>query len=153
MTVNVKLLRETLEFIKAHPNDWDQDFWRWMPDPEDNEPERCGTVMCFAGWAAELGGCRWVAKPHQAYAEYVQSNEADRRWLERNPDRGWAFATVKGRQAVSVQVRAQRVLGLNDEQASLLFNGSNDLDVLEGIVDELCQGYYEADDVKVPVDA
>lgn len=46
--VNVPLLRQTLDYIKTHPQEWDQEVWRWVTD--------CGTVACFAGTACRLNG-------------------------------------------------------------------------------------------------
>lgn len=45
---NVALLTATLEYIKAHPEEWDQKTWR------------CGTTACFAGHAVKQAGARWV---------------------------------------------------------------------------------------------
>jgi hypothetical protein len=46
---NIPLLRKTLDHIKAHPQEWDQQTWH------------CGTAMCFAGHAAMLdGGAEWL---------------------------------------------------------------------------------------------
>lgn len=50
-TVNAALLRQTLDYIKAHPKEWDQEVWRQVTS--------CGTVACFAGWACALNGDRF----------------------------------------------------------------------------------------------
>lgn len=44
MSVNVALLRQTMDYIEAHPEEWDQRVWS------------CGTTACFAGWAVKLSG-------------------------------------------------------------------------------------------------
>lgn len=49
--VNVPLLRQTLDYIKTHPQEWDQEVWRQV--------RPCGTVACFAGWACALNGDRF----------------------------------------------------------------------------------------------
>jgi hypothetical protein len=46
--LNVPLLRKTMEYIEAHPQEWDQDEWVAKGS--------CGTTMCFAGTAAYLMG-------------------------------------------------------------------------------------------------
>jgi hypothetical protein len=45
--INVDLLRETLQHIKEHREEWDQKQWR------------CGAAACFAGHAAILAGAEW----------------------------------------------------------------------------------------------
>ncbi len=45
--VNEALIREVLAFIQLHPERWDQRHYLKI--------EECGTVGCFAGWAAVLG--------------------------------------------------------------------------------------------------
>ena len=42
--MNVDLMQKTMDYIEAHPEEWDQDEWR------------CETTMCFAGWAVALSG-------------------------------------------------------------------------------------------------
>lgn len=44
---NVALLTQTLEYIRAHPDELVQHTWR------------CNTGCCFAGHAAILSGARW----------------------------------------------------------------------------------------------
>jgi len=41
---NAKLAYQTLDYIEAHPDEWDQDVWF------------CGTAACFAGRATLLHG-------------------------------------------------------------------------------------------------
>lgn len=48
MTVNTAVLRKALEFITAHPGEWDQDFWAQRTD--------CGTTYCLAGTVAVQQG-------------------------------------------------------------------------------------------------
>ena len=53
-TPNKALLRQTLDYIRAHETDWIQNHWI-MP-AEDREDPSCGTAYCFAGWAVALSG-------------------------------------------------------------------------------------------------
>lgn len=48
MTLNIPLLRKTMEHIEAHPEEHDQMTWV------------CGTTMCFAGHAAVISGAHFV---------------------------------------------------------------------------------------------
>lgn len=109
MTPNVALLRQTLEYIKAHPQEWDQEFYR------------CETGMCFAGWAATLAGGVW-AGPGDTEMVAEPDDPADR--------------TFDGR--IHVADRAERLLGLNAEQVEDLFTPDNDLDDLECYVEKFC---------------
>lgn len=44
MRRNAVLAYQALDYIKAHPEEWDQSVWE------------CGTVACFAGWVVRLSG-------------------------------------------------------------------------------------------------
>lgn len=49
---NVELLKRVRKHIDRHPDKWDQYTYR--------DVYECGTVMCFAGWAVQLSGGRWI---------------------------------------------------------------------------------------------
>lgn len=53
--INTVLLQNTLEFIVANPERWDQASYR-------NPSGQC----CFIGLAAELAGYEWVSEPNVA---------------------------------------------------------------------------------------
>lgn len=53
--LNIPLLRKTMEYIEAHPEDWDQ-----MHYAMKSEESSCGTAMCFAGTAVYLEGYSFV---------------------------------------------------------------------------------------------
>lgn len=55
---NLKLLRETLEFIKKNPARHNQGAWVAATDDDTGDVvnELCETSMCFAGHAALLAG-------------------------------------------------------------------------------------------------
>jgi hypothetical protein len=117
MTINVALLKQTLAHIEAHPEEWDQTEFR------------CGSGMCFAGWAAQLAGGRWYAdNPDEALGDALIAE----------PDDPWAFEARAGVRVVYAQLRAERVLGLDRKQANRLFAGSNRLPDLRRIVAGLC---------------
>lgn len=114
-TPNVDLLRRTLAYIEEHPKEWKQDTWR------------CGTTACFAGHAAMLDGGMWASSGSSAL-------------VARPDDLPSRIYTFGGMDLVPVEDRAQRVLGLTDEQAFDLFRGSNSLNDLRRIVAELTGG-------------
>lgn len=117
MRPNIELLRRTLDHIKANPQEWDQHVYREIkPD--------CGTAMCFAGWTAELAGGKW--KDTDGYLSDI---------LEAVPE-DYVKDVHEG--LVDAHARAQRLLGLTDEEAEDLFHPSNNLAYIEQAVNELC---------------
>lgn len=112
MTINVTLLDQTLAHIEAHPGEWNQDFWR------------CGTGMCFAGWACQLAGGQWahLDPDNEDLADYLHAEPGD----EALPN-----------ELITAQERATRILGLTNHQAATLFAGSNTLGDLRRIVAEI----------------
>lgn len=119
-TPNVPLLRKTLEHIEHHPKEWNQAEWR------------CGSGMCFAGWACTFDGGQWAFDAANPGVQGVQD------LLIAEPEDA-AFAwTVADRSVVHTEERAIRVLGLTDDQADALFAGSNTLDDLRRMVAGLC---------------
>lgn len=121
--INIDLLRQTLEHIEATPDGWDQMAWRQQIDPEWEEANRCGTTMCFAGWAAELAGGRWaVGARHFNYNDYLlkeaddPKDEAELMYI--------GISTSRYRRVVHVMDRAARILGLaeSDNLFSVQYN-------------------------------
>lgn len=102
MAPNVLLLRQVLEQIETHPETWDQGVYR------------CGTSMCFAGWAAELSGGTWIGQSELLVA--AADEESSSHWGR------------DGIAVVSPEVRAGRVLGLDGDQADDLFDAANSLE-------------------------
>lgn len=113
--INVPLLRKTLEHIEAHPREWNQKTWR------------CETGFCFAGWAVELTGGRWVTYGNGLYP-YVLAEDDD------PPEH------VDYDGEVECAYRAERILGLTGQEAQYLFHSENTLDDLRRIVADLCGG-------------
>lgn len=110
--VNVELLNETLAYIETHPEDWRQGEYR------------CGSGMCFAGWAATLSGREWLVPDPDSMASNLLSPEGDE---EPSMLRG----------GVHVHEVAERLLGLTDDQGFHLFAGLNTLEDIRRIVAEL----------------
>lgn len=113
-TPNVALLNQTLAYIEAHPEEWDQKTWH------------CGTTACFAGHAAALNGGEWLGRGSDSLIARDDDPAED------------IWAATEDRPAiVEVDRRAKRVLGLTDYQAEDLFEGGNSLDDLREIVAKL----------------
>ena len=138
MAKNWQLLREVREYIDAHPEDWFQQDWR------------CSSGLCFAGTAVALDGGIWFTlSPSAGDSEMLVAREDDdpvasqTAWLTlRDPgfdeDR-W----IKGLDdqtlpmlLVSARDRAMRILGLDDDEASILFDGGNDKHLLDEVLVE-----------------
>jgi len=113
---NLAFLHQTLEYIKTHPNQWNQATWR------------CGTGMCFAGWACTLAGGHWYDIDGDiAYLDIEPEDDHSR--YEQFTDLSFPL--------IHVQDRAQRLLDLDDDICDALFIGSNTLEDLERIVAEI----------------
>ncbi len=104
---NVELLTRTLEYIKEHPDKWDQKVFR----------SSCGTKFCFAGHAVALSGARWLSGP-DTYERYL---------VESSP----------GAEPIWVSHYTGDVLGLTEDQRDALFACANTLGDLERVVGEL----------------
>jgi hypothetical protein len=129
-TPNIELLEETYRFIEANPQHWNQRSWR------------CKTGMCFAGWAAELAGGEWLLDARKAFTydsdtvdmagDYLVPAEGDVKRYKRT-------LVVEGEtlEGTHVEDRAARVLGLNYEESEALFDGSNDLEDLRRVIDDV----------------
>lgn len=116
--MNTALLRRTLAHIEANPAEWYQPNWR------------CGTGMCFAGWAVTLAGGKWLTRPGEFGERFLEPTDGDpQQDISKMSD---------GRRGVHVQLRAVRILGLDEELADRLFCATNSLDDLREIVAELC---------------
>jgi hypothetical protein len=122
--VNAELLIQTLEHIDANRREWGQLNWR----------------TCFAAHACLLAGGRWAIPEatRPELAMLLKPARGDRRNVVTVEVDG---CEVRG---TPVSVRARRVLGLTDGQASRLFRASNDLHTLFFLVSELVEQAKEA---------
>lgn len=119
MTVNAALLRSTLDYIKTHPEQWNQKTWH------------CGTTACFAGHAAILAGCRWGHLESSA----VILTEALETLVP-----SWRIEDFGSYRVTSAAAAATVALGLTESQANALFASYNTLESLEEIVEALIDG-------------
>lgn len=133
---NSELAHTILDIIRANPKLWNQDMWaHTMKLPTEEEAgdlavdqastELCGTAMCFAGWAVELEvGIDWlwpagfgvVAQPAPVGSGF---HFAD--WGGIWPIQSWNSTGAS-------------LLGLTEEEAEVLFEGTNTLYIIEGLV-------------------
>lgn len=109
MARNKELLRQTLEHIKANPQDWEQ--WTW----------RCETGMCYAGHAGMKAGFKWA--PDELM--YNGTLALSRNFLDKNGAEIYA------------PTLAARELGLDEVESDILFWESNTLEDLEFYVEHL----------------
>ena len=58
--INVPLAERVLGHITAFPDEHEQNTWR------------CESGMCFAGWAAQLAGYKWVCRADSRFAALVE---------------------------------------------------------------------------------
>lgn len=125
---NVKLLDWVMNHIEANQELWNQSFWftlnangftgdqlKQMVLDDPNDPA-CGSAKCFAGWACTKEG-----------------------WLPRfTIHSGGAISLVgdveKDGKVAYCETKASELLDIDVDTCYVLFNASNDLDDLKGMV-------------------
>lgn len=148
MEPNVPLLLKTLHHVEALDRDglgeWNQFTWRKRVITNRYTQEKrliCGTVMCFAGWTAELSGVEWVTGPEDSRANLVYVDTFELEGLLQSITRVEVPTVyVDGRPAVSVGHAARYLLGLSQNVTRALFAGGNDLGRLQGLVTLIVSG-------------
>lgn len=111
---DIKAMRAILAYIKAHPEDWDQRYWAVRV-------LRGRATYNFAGLAIVLDGQTILWTEGDNYASHCK-----------RPGQSWPTERI--------QSRAQRVLGLTDTQADMLFGGGNTLADLKRLVSQIRTG-------------
>ena len=111
-------LDAALVHIDARPEEWYQGNWALRESTE----ALCGTSYCLAGWIVVLAGGEmdW----------YRIGDEDDGYWEEA------ACATLNGERH-TISKHARELLGMDFEQSSALFQGSNDRARLTELRDRL----------------
>lgn len=99
------LLDRTLNRIAQHPDEWQQSSW-W-----------CGTAGCFAAHGLIEAG----------YSIDELDLLAKRSWQRRVRDTNEVFISP-------IAIRAQEVMGLDEQEAAVLFDGDNNFEMLERMV-------------------
>lgn len=123
MTLNVELLKQTLEAIEESqvavnpPLSWDQQTWAFNTIALlDEKTIVCSTSACFAGWAVFL---------HDGPDALYQLAEIQNSCFPESVD-PLVYSHIPR--------RAREILGLSLRQAENLFYGSNTLDDLRALV-------------------
>jgi len=102
-----ELAYATLDYIKSHPEEWEQTEWR------------CESGMCFAGHAAILGGAVWV-----------KQNLNDTDW------KSALFMIYKGK-VKTVDVLAAEFLEINTDPLRFdLFDSENTIEDIEKFLED-----------------
>jgi len=143
--LNVELFDETLQHVIDHPEQHDQTSWR----------SECGTTCCFAGRAVALAGARWVREEYTA--QQLGTSDQRRAYLFAEEDdphshrQHWRVYDEDGTErtvpVVFVRRRAERLLGLTENQASMLFLVAQTRDDALRVAKEIRDGVdYRRDD-------
>lgn len=123
-------LQGTLDFILTHPNQHEQGIWldcsHFNPPEGTFEERECGTVGCFAGWAAMLYG------PEDGWRQQFAT---ETRWIK-NPAEGECILDTPQYHVADV---ARAVLGLNGDEQDMLFDGDNTIEMLTDMVTDLIE--------------
>lgn len=122
---NTQELEAVMQYISDNPEEWDQENW-------------CGTTMCFAGHVAMRNGCqRAVVSQLNDFGamEFRHVELGSRTFIVRDH-----FVLDPLSKKVTVCEYARDILGLEDDEANLLFSGSNGIEDLQHIVKGLVNG-------------
>jgi hypothetical protein len=113
MTLNTEGLNQTLAYIKAHPEEWNQGSW--------GKRTSCGTTYCFAGTWAHVSGAELLWEQYPNNSLYVD------------------VVKVGGKKEC-VDDYAARTLGLTDDEQEKLFYSKPTLEQLEDMIDRISTG-------------
>jgi len=134
---NIQLLKDTMDWIKAHPEQHQQSLWG------NYSEEACSTTMCFAGHAAVLSGGTFDKKIFLREEEWNVDENTGRHvvseYYEDDDEDHWDDELKPG--IIHVAEFAAEKLGLNEEEKSYLFAGHRTLEQLEEFVEKADQGY------------
>lgn len=131
MAANARKLRNILDYIETHQNEWNQGEWVLTLEDaiEKNHPDHsfCGTRFCFAGFAIQRSKrFKFVRDVEGKLTDDVRI-VGDKR-------------TTNRQRIFNVQDAAAVELGLTPREAARLFDGSNDLYWLRKTVDVIIAG-------------
>lgn len=126
---NIQLLRDTIDYIDAHPDEHDQDDW----------VQPCGTAFCYAGHAALLAG---ATRPGLEITRGESTWYVDTQTLESVIGR---YFDVK-EHVLEVSVFAEQKLGLTYNEADIMFSEVRTRAELRLLVDAFDEGAWISDD-------
>jgi hypothetical protein len=115
------LMQRTLDYIRDHPEEHDQDSWAVQT--------LCGTKRCLAGTAVFLAGY------HINYKRMLPVDDEDRLTHEAST----CVDPTTG-ETRSIRRVAQELLGLDNDEVDLLFFGSGSVEYLSRVFSELTDG-------------
>lgn len=136
---NIQLLKDTMEWIKAHPEQHNQGVWGYTAK------EACSTFMCFAGHAAVLAGGTFDRKIFLEEDEWHVDAETGKHvpteYVDIVDEYGdpWDDELKEG--IIHVAEFAAEKLGLDEDEKSYLFAGHRSRAELEEFVEKADQGY------------
>lgn len=115
---NFPLLWKVYDHIVAHPEEWDQAAWAIRVRDEDTETTAllkdgfCGTSFCVAGHAVHMSdpSAEFIFEVWKG-SDFVCANKL----------------SLPGGTTEWVGTHAAKMLGLDEDEAELLFNGANSL--------------------------
>lgn len=115
---NVEMLRLVQKQIHNEPESWNQRYWFTRSRRFMNEAW-CGTRACVAGTAALLDGWSpaWEEGPTYSMTGHVHKDGV----------------------VAYVGDVARELLNLHEDEANELFFGSNSLDTVDELIDQLCE--------------
>lgn len=171
--IQMEPLDKTLQAVKNNVDLWDQGTWSrfelsdelqrmvkiiGVEDAtkvlvEDPYNPACGTAFCFAGHAC-------VQDKQTRLAVKVYWDDWAQEYRPTNAEDVWVNDEHGGTRRSTISNRAQEIFGLDSDERGILFDGSNDLQTLEDMVeymrkhDRLDYGwrYADDDDVDDPTD-
>lgn len=126
MEKNVKLLQDTLDFIKTNPKNYNQGDWVEAGESAD---EVCETTMCFAGHAALLAGATFDKDIWFDEFEWQVDFETGKHGNYYDDD------------LVHVSTYAASKLGLNANEHSYLFSSERSIQEIEQAVRLFSEGF------------
>lgn len=125
--VNKELLQDTLDWIKAKPQEYAQNNWI-----QSAEESPCGTRMCFAGHAAVLAGAENPDPKKHFIGDWFVKNDENKSYLSQK-----TVGKYDAKDYMHVQVFATKALGLTAPEAAYLFGADRTVAEIEVAVGEL----------------
>lgn len=147
---NIALLDKVLDQIQL-TDEWSQGDWRNVinyNEVRDEKADRCKTAMCFAGWAVELDGGKWLYSNKELARAIInnQTYRTDALHATAEEIRAKTYyltdhSLTDGQvPVVDAESRARSILGLTTIEADSLFRGENSLEDLKRIVGDIKSG-------------
>lgn len=126
---NVQLLTQVRDLIKTEPEKLDMASWGLVKEIEglehgDTVKVDCGTTACIAGWAVQLAGDKFLVRGFNTSAGggYFVSD-----------------SVAKNGRVCNIEDRAQKLLGLTEDEANELFINTPNGDAVD-VLDQLIAG-------------